>query len=164
MYSNLIVHHIAFHGLERLSRQKSASQEDSYIKTLAGFLDCFPHTSTWLACAQTQAVTSTKWHTEHKSEPLRCLTPTCSKCCISLGVSKHPSFFRIKFNDANMARESRPLIWTSLSIIVRHPGCRSPKVSLSQHKPPHHGFHIQGSWNPWLQHRIRDPKKARDGA
>ena len=32
-----VVHHIAFHGLEPLSRQKSASQEDSYMKSLAGF-------------------------------------------------------------------------------------------------------------------------------
>ena len=28
---------IAFHGLEPLSRKKSASQEDSYMKSLAGF-------------------------------------------------------------------------------------------------------------------------------
>ena len=35
--SLLVVHHIAFHGLEPLSRKKSASQEDSYMKSLAGF-------------------------------------------------------------------------------------------------------------------------------
>ena len=35
--SLLVVHHIAFHGLEPLSRQKSASQEDSYNNNLAGF-------------------------------------------------------------------------------------------------------------------------------
>ena len=35
--SLLVVHHIAFHGLEPLSGKKSASQEDSYMKSLAGF-------------------------------------------------------------------------------------------------------------------------------
>ena len=35
--SLLVVHHLAFYGLEPLSRQKSASQEDSYINTFAGF-------------------------------------------------------------------------------------------------------------------------------
>ena len=35
--SLLVVHHIAFHGLEPLSIQKSASQEDSYTNTFAGF-------------------------------------------------------------------------------------------------------------------------------
>ena len=35
--SLLVVHHIAFPGLEPLSRKKSASQEDSYMKSLAGF-------------------------------------------------------------------------------------------------------------------------------
>ena len=35
--SLLVVHHIAFHCLEPLSRKKSASQEDSYMKSLAGF-------------------------------------------------------------------------------------------------------------------------------
>ena len=35
--SLLVVHHIAFHGLEPLSRQQSASQEGSYNNTLAGF-------------------------------------------------------------------------------------------------------------------------------
>ena len=37
--SLLVVHHIAFHCLEPLSRKKSASQEDSYMKSLAGFSD-----------------------------------------------------------------------------------------------------------------------------
>ena len=37
--SLLVVHHIAFRGLEPLSRKKSASQEDSYMKSLAGFSD-----------------------------------------------------------------------------------------------------------------------------
>ena len=37
--SLLVVHHIAFHGLEPLSRQKSTSQEDSYNNTFAGFSD-----------------------------------------------------------------------------------------------------------------------------
>ena len=35
--SLLVVRHIAFHGLEPLSRKKSTSQEDSYMKSLAGF-------------------------------------------------------------------------------------------------------------------------------
>ena len=35
-YRVLVVHHIAFHGLEPLSRQKSASQEDFYNNTFAG--------------------------------------------------------------------------------------------------------------------------------
>ena len=33
----MVVHHIAFHGLEPLARKKSASKEDSYMKSIAGF-------------------------------------------------------------------------------------------------------------------------------
>ena len=35
--SLLVIHHIAFHRLEPLSRQKSASCKDSFINTFAGF-------------------------------------------------------------------------------------------------------------------------------
>ena len=37
--SLLVVYRIAFHGSEPLSKQKSASQEDAYNNTLAGFSD-----------------------------------------------------------------------------------------------------------------------------
>ena len=40
--SLLVVHHIAFHGLEPLPRQKSASQEDSYNNTFASIEQSTP--------------------------------------------------------------------------------------------------------------------------
>ena len=42
--SFLVVHHIDFHSLEPLSRQKSASHKDSFINTFAGFIFTSPPT------------------------------------------------------------------------------------------------------------------------
>ena len=40
--SFLVVHHIDFHSLEPLSRQRSASHKDSFINTFAGFSSSLP--------------------------------------------------------------------------------------------------------------------------
>ena len=63
--SILVVHHIDFHSFEPLSRQKSALQEDSYMKSLASF-SYIPSLSCrlfYLYHNKTHSITPGKWQT-----------------------------------------------------------------------------------------------------
>ena len=93
--SVLVVHHIPFHGLDPLSRQKSASQEDSCNNTLAGFSNPF---QTFSASYSIESQGETGW------DRIRALTKMLWSM-ITPNVKKHicTHLRSMEFNTFNVA-------------------------------------------------------------